>query len=288
MAKVLVTGGLGLLGSALVPYLREHGHEVFILGRSGNVEVCVDLEHLDLTFAALDKIKPDVIVNLAALTNVDRCEQFPQQAYLANVRIVENLAVWIRRGGDGCQLIQISTDQVYDGTGPHSEQNISLTNFYSFSKYAGELAAATVPCTILRSNFFGESLCPSRLSLSDWLVKSLKEKAEITVFNDVHFSPLSLQSLVRIIGLVVRQKHSGTFNLGSTGGMSKAEFAYTLADTLGFSSECLRSGTSELLNLKAYRPKDMRMDSALFEDTFKLKLPTLEEEILSMKGVYSQ
>ena len=181
MKKVLITGALGLLGSSLVPYLKQRGHQVIRQARKDNADLIADLTITEEVFRILDEVKPDVIVNLAALTNVDECERIPQAAYLSNVRIVENLTDWIKVDGNRCHLIQISTDQVYEGPGPHQEKDIHLINMYGFSKYAGELAASTVPSTILRTNFYGKSLCNSRISLSDWLLESLRNQKPITV-----------------------------------------------------------------------------------------------------------
>ena len=288
MTRVLVTGARGLLGSTLVPHLQARGHTVLRLGRAGEVEVRADLCDVDQVFRALDKAKPDVIMNLAALADVDECERSTQSAYLMNVRIVENLADWIKRSGTHCHLIQISTDQVYEGSGPHAETDIRLTNFYGFSKYAGELAAAVVPSTILRTNFFGPSRCPGRTSLSDWLVQALTNGDAITVFDDARFSPLSLQHLAELLEPLVEKRLPGIYNLGSAHGMSKADFAFVLAEVLGLPTANMRRGNSGQAALTAYRPQDMRMDSLRFETAFGVRLPALSEEIQSMKAAYAR
>ena len=286
MTKILVTGAQGMLGCYLIPHLRACGYEVARHSRKGHMEVRANLTDADQVGVALDEIAPEVIVNLAALANVDECESHPQLAYLANVRIVENLAKWMRKDGNSCHLIQISTDQVYDGVGPHEEEDIALTNYYGFSKYAGELAAATVSSTILRTNFFGPSKCSDRMSLSDWVVQSITQGDPITVFNDVRFSPLSLQRLVEFVELFIAKRQQGVFNLGSKDGMSKADFAFTLAEVLDLPTKQMSRGTSDKVRLTAYRPKDMCMDSSRFEDVCGVELPTLREEIHSMKTAY--
>ena len=91
-----MTGAFGLLGCSLVPYLKALGHEVFRQSRSERGDVVVDLTDCNSVNTILDTIRPDVIINLAALTNVDECERKPQKAYLSNVRVVENLASWIK------------------------------------------------------------------------------------------------------------------------------------------------------------------------------------------------
>lgn len=285
--RVMVLGSSGLLGSSLIPYLQLCGHEVLASTRTSKADKRIDLTDVTQVNALLNKLMPEVIVNLAALTNVDECERHPQFAYMGNVQIVENIVKWIRSNNHLCYLVQISTDQLYDGLGPHKESEITLSNYYGFSKYAGELAAMTVASTILRTNFFGPSCCSTRKSLSDWLVQSFKQKNPITVFDDICFSPLSLRRLVELIALVITSRQQGIFNLGSREGMSKSDFAFMLADVMGLPTKYMNRGTSEKTHMTAYRPKDMRMDSSHFEDVHGIQLPTLKVEIQSMKDSYS-
>lgn len=282
-SRVLVLGAFGLLGSSLVHHLRSSGHEVLCHSRSGHADVAAELTDKGQVAAALTVVQPDVIVNLAALTNVDECEDNPSAAYRGNVRVVENVAEWIECRRAACHLVQISTDQVYDGPGPHREDDLAPSNYYGFSKYAGELAAAKVASTVLRTNFFGPSECPGRTSLSDWVTGSLRQGKTITVFDDVWFSPLTLRRLSAMLVLAIDRRPRGVFNLGSRDGMSKADFAFALAGVLGLPSELLRRDVSASMRLTAYRPKDMRMDSSRFESAFGLELPTLTEEIASLK-----
>jgi dTDP-4-dehydrorhamnose reductase len=228
----------------------------------------------------------DCVVNLAAQTDVDRCEAQPRQAYLQNTRVVENLAAAIGSCVPHGHLLHISTDQLYDGPGPHREQDVMLTNYYGFSKYAGELAAAAISSTVLRTNFFGASRCAGRASFSDWIVRALKRQQAVRVFEDVWFSPLSLERLSEFIGLALERRIAGVFNLGSREGMTKADFCYTLAGTLKLPTGTMTRSSSEDAALRAYRPKDMRMDCERFELAFGVTLPTLAQEIESMTGYY--
>jgi len=287
MARILVTGARGLLGSTLVPYLRSRGHDVVCHARNQEADLRGDLSDSSQVRAVLAEARPETVINLVALTNVDECERDPQAAYLANVRIVENLVAAIGTGANAPHLVQISTDQLYDGPGPHQENAITLRNYYAFSKYASELAAGRIASTVLRTNFFGPSRSPARTSLSDWLVKSLAEGGAITVFEDVRFSPLSLDTLVRMVELVVAKRPPGIYNLGSREGMSKAEFACVLAAVLNLSTRNVSKGTSDQMGAKAKRPKDMCLDSTRFEQQFGLELPTLRTELQSMKEAYA-
>jgi dTDP-4-dehydrorhamnose reductase len=286
MSKILVTGATGLLGATLVPRLERGGHLVMRHGHHGNAAFQADLREYAPTAAMLERARPDCIVNLAALTDVDQCERDPNEAYRLNVASVEHLCRWIAGNAARCHLVQISTDQVYDGTGPHPESAITIRNTYAFSKIAAEFVAAGAESTVLRTNFFGRSLCPTRASFSDWILQSIRQRRPLAVFEDIRFSPLSLGTVSDMIESVVRKRPLGVFNLGAADGMSKADFAFALAKALDLPTAQLRRARSGGGALAAVRPRDMRMDSRLFERTTGLELPALSDEINAMRSEY--
>jgi len=280
MIKVLVTGATGLLGSRLAPFLRSRGHQVTCLGHTHATDLNANLVNYEETASALDKVRPEVIINLAALTDVDRCETHPQEAYLLNVKPVENLCVWMRGAGQPCHLIQISSDQVYDGAGPHAEGELTIRNHYAMSKLAGEFAAGIVPSTILRTNFVGLSMRKARIGFTDWLHTALNGMSQINVFDDVMFSPLAISTLCYCIERSIDEQPLGVFNLGSRDGMSKADFAFAFAAATGLpSTNLVRVNSSTVATLAARRPTDMRMRCERFECRMALKLPRLIDEI---------
>lgn len=284
--RVLVTGSSGMLGCSLVPVLSQAGHIVVTHGRSGSEQAQADLADPGQTCAMLDQTRPEVIVNLVALANVDACEESPQRAYQGNVRTVANLAAWVARQQGACHLVHVSTDHLYDSNGPHREDAVELTNYYAFSKYSGELAAALASATVIRTNFFGPSLSPGKESFSDWLLRALSSGQSISVFEDVLFSPLSLTTLSELIELVVRRRIPGTYNVGCKDGINKADFAYALAHVLQLPTTEITRASVRDASLRAYRPRDMRMDSTLFAGTFGIALPTIRDEIELMRSYY--
>ena len=286
MSRIVVTGSQGLIGCSLVPYLESCGHEVIKAGRQEGCEIHADLSNINQVCNALDSHTPEIIINLAALANVDMCEKNPHQAYLSNVLIVENLTSWIRKHGSKCYLIQISTDQVYDGIGPHVEDDVTITNYYGLSKYAGELAAALTPSTVLRTNFFGRSQCQNRKSLSDWLVESLRVENEVKVFDDILISSISFHTFFKTISVVIQKRIPGVFNIGSKCGMTKADFAFILAELLGLPTRSMKRSVSDNANFIAYRPKDMTMNSEKFEKLYNIEFPRMKEEIHSIQADY--
>lgn len=278
--KVLVAGATGLLGSHLVPYLKEHGYTVFGQSNARKSDFNFNLTSRETTKNFLDLVRPDIIVNLVSLTSVEMCEGHPHQAYLLNTKVVENLCDWINQKRNKCHLVQVSTDHVYDGDGFNKEDQISITNTYALTKRAGEIAACQTASTILRTNFVGRSNVSHRESLTDWVFNSIREEKEFRVLDDVHFNPLSIQKLAEMIALVIERKPIGIFNLGSKTGMSKADFDFAFAEYLNLpTSKMLRIGLNDASFLKARRPKNMVMDCSKFESTMEFKLPSLEELI---------
>ncbi len=276
--KLLVLGAGGLLGTSLVPALAAKGHTVQAHARGVQGPAQADLANPDEAVQLVTRLAPDVVVNLAGLTDVERCESHPQQAWLANVRTAENVAAATRAAG--CHLIHISTDQVYGGPGPHREDGACPGNCYGLTKYAGELAARMAPATVLRTNFFGAGRHPSRRSFTDWLFSALTTAEPIEVFDDVRFSPLSICTLGDAIERLARLRPTGVFNLGSREGMSKAEFAFAFADAVGLPTERMARSTLDRSGLlKTWRPRDMRMDNARVEAILGTAMPNLKDEI---------
>ena len=287
--KIVTLGASGLLGSVLVPALKLAGHRTFTVGRSPANDFRCDVGDLESTSSLFDELQPDILINLVALTDVDLCESDPRQAFSVNVRAAENIVSWMKSTVNDCHLVQISTDQVYDGTGPHSEPDVILSNYYAFSKYSSELVALTVPSTILRTNFFGKSNCNQRVSFTDWIHESVVSNKKISLFNDVLFSPLSMSTLSEMICLVIDKKPVGVFNLGARSGLSKSAFAIFFMEKLNIVSDNIEVTTIDAVNfMKAYRPKDMRMDVTKFERRLCVSLPTLEDEIIRVIGDYNE
>ena len=283
MSTVIVFGAYGLLGSSLVPALRSRGYTTLAQGRRNGAQLRLDPNDRVAVFDALMRYRPSSLINLVAATNVDQCEMQPRLAWRANADVVatltDSITAFGKRSGSQPHLIQISTDQVYNGIGPHLEADIDLINVYALSKYTGELLAQRVTTTVLRTNFYGRSRCSSRVSFSDWLVKNLRDRTPITVFDDVKFNALHIDTLCSLIEQCIQHRPLGIFNAGCRDYISKAGFAFALARALNLYTDKVTVGTLSDQDLKARRPLDMSVQASLLENILELQLPTMQEQI---------
>lgn len=286
VSKVLIFGSTGLLGSRLEPYLRSRGHDIVAVGRRDADYILPDFDSNNLK-SLFNIHNPDCVINLVAATNVDLCERNVHFAVDSNMLVPASLSKAIESFTSGhCHFIHISTDQVYDGTGEHKEEIVCPLNVYGLTKYSGELMIKIPAVTILRTNFFGRSFNRSRVSFSDWVVRSLRNEEPVTFFEDVRFSALHIGTLCELIDQIIIRRVTGTYNLGCRNGISKADFAIRLAQHLGLSLKEAIIGKSTDLILPARRPLDMTMDVGRFESVSGLPCPDIFEQINKTAAEY--
>jgi dTDP-4-dehydrorhamnose reductase len=232
------------------------------------------------------EIKPDLIVNLAALTNVDICEENVNLAYQVNIKIAENIAAYSSYRKE-VFIVHISTDHVYDAENS-SEDDIVISNNYAMSKYCAEKSFKSGSAAILRTNFFGKSLSQKSEGLCNSIYNLATTEQELKLFNDVFFSPISIGGLCDVILTCLQKRISGTFNVGSKEGMSKENFLKSFLLLSGLNDFKYQSVSVDEIDFKTARPKDMRMDVSLFEKTFNYKLPKLINEIESVANEFQK
>lgn len=275
----LITGAGGLLSDYLIDACSRRG-DVIATGRSHGDKRC-DLTDGAAVRALLADAAPDIVVHAAGLTDVDRCEREPDQAFAANRDAAAHLVAGLP---PSARIVFVSTDQVYpDNPGPHNEEQTAPANVYGSSKRAGEEAVRRHPgALVLRTNFFGASRRAGRASLSDFVTRSLTDRQQVTFFSDILFSPLHMTTLSDMIAEMAERGIVGLFNAGCRNGMSKADFALAVARRKGLQTETARIGNSTIMPERAPRPKDMRMQVGRIEAALGRAMPTLEEEIAKL------
>ena len=272
---MLVLGASGMLGSFFCETVKSNKKlNIFKFFRSNNE---FNLLSKDSVNRLLKFINPDIIINCIGLTDVDYCEINKSEAFLINSKIPENF------GHFPGLFIHISTDQVYPGIkGNYYENETKPINVYGKSKLSGEKMLNN-NSLILRTNFFGYSSA-KRQSLSDYFIKSFKQKEKFFLFNDLFFSPLHMKTLTVILeGFITNNRINGIFNIGSSNGISKSDFALKIAKHFNFSNSNYEIINSDSFSKnRAVRPKNTSLNIKKISDIIKFSLPSVEEEILKL------
>jgi dTDP-4-dehydrorhamnose reductase len=223
--KIVVLGAGGRLGAALV---REYGRECKVTGFTHGELDLAELERLRLTLRPLSF---DVLINAAALTNVDYCETHRDEAMLLNATAPQVLAEICRK--KDARFVHVSTDYVFDGekNEPYTEEDATeAISIYGESKRAGELEvlAANERALVLRVSWvFG----PDRPSFVDAILKRARSEEEVAAVADKFSTPTYTRDIAALLRpLLDSQEVAGLLHLANRGACSWQEYAQWALD----------------------------------------------------------
>jgi dTDP-4-dehydrorhamnose reductase len=284
--KILFTGGSGLLALNCALYLRDD-FEVYLALHNRiinlqNVHTCkIDLENEQELEKELIRINPDILINAAGMSNVEECELKPNDAEKINAIVPGILARLSKKLN--IYFVHISTDHLFDGTKcfQTEDDSISPLNEYGKSKAKGEqeVIKYNKDALIVRTNFFGWGTS-YRQSFSDFIINSLRQEKKITLFSDVYFTPIFIQTLIDFIQILIKNNRSGIINIVSNERISKYEFGILIADVFGLNKNLIEKGSIENNKSLVQRPKDMSLSNIKMNkipNTYKF--PSLNDQI---------
>jgi dTDP-4-dehydrorhamnose reductase len=281
--KLVVTGANGQVGWELARSTSVLG-DVTACDR-----VALDLSRPDTLSAALDKLRPDVIVNAAAYTAVDRAEQEEELANRINGEAVAQIARWARR--ENALVIHYSTDYVFDGTSSRAYREsdaVCPLNSYGRSKLLGEqaMAAEGGDFLIFRTTWVygarGKNFMLTMLRLAC-------EREELRVVADQFGAPTSSRVIADLTAHVIAQAlqervagdfKSGIYNMTAAGRTNWHEFATAIISTARdlTGDDRIKTKTIEPIPADAYpvpakRPTNSSLDGTAFDRRFRLFRP---------------
>lgn len=263
--KILVTGSNGLLGYKLIQLLASHSEITTIAtarksigGLPANVRfVELDITDRKQTLDVITEAKPNVVINTAAMTQVDQCETDREACWLANVTGVENVQHACEQ--NGCHLIHISTDFIFDGTlGPLDETAVPHpVNFYGESKLAGEqvVMKSRIPWAILRTVLvFGVTPDMSRSNIVLWVKNSLESGKTIQVVNDQWRTPTLAEDLAIGCYLAAINKATGIYHISGDEMLTPFDIAIRTAEFFKLDARLIKPADSTTFKQPARRP----------------------------------
>lgn len=264
--KYLVTGANGLLGQKLVKLLLEKEVQVVATGlgndRTENAGVNYVYYQMDITDltdikSVVSKENPEVIINTAAMTNVDQCESEQQGCLALNVEAVRHL-VEVCEARD-IFLVHLSTDFIFDGEdGPYDENaEANPISFYGQSKLDGEkvLIDSEVKWAILRTVLvYGIVPNMSRSNIILWVKSSLENNKNIKVVTDQWRTPTLAEDLAMGCYLVASKGASGIFNISGKNMLTPYDMAIKTADYFKLDKSYIAEADSTTFSQPAKRP----------------------------------
>ena len=276
--KILVTGSYGQLGRSLFNYLKSNT-EIFWTGR--NIPLNENGFYLDICDrinlkGLISLYNPDILINLAALTNVDFCEKNSKIAKKINTNGVKNICDTFKG-----KIIQLSTDYVFNGkNGPYVEEDeVSPISVYGKTKLEAEniVSSHNSDNLILRGNVLYDNCISSRASFLNWVVQSLREKTSIDVVDDQINNPTWAQSMAKVIGLCIKKEISGIYHWGDAEFVSRYKFAKMIAKHYNLETELIKSISTEELGQVAPRPLKSGLLSDKIIKELDIKQPSINE-----------
>ncbi len=279
MKKILVTGSKGQLGSEILLLSKSRQQDEFLFH---------DIDTLDLTDdAALEKFiqinSPDIIINCAAYTAVDKAEEDPDSAYLLNAEVPGKLA--LLSGKYNSFLIHISTDYVFDGRNykPYKENDLpNPLSVYAKSKFIGEQRVLQFNNTIvIRTSWlysqFGHNFVKTMLKLG-------KERDTLHIVFDQTGTPTNARDLANAIVKITEilnkdEPLQGIFHFSNEGLCSWYDFAKEIIDFAGYSCKVLPI-TTDKYPLPAVRPNYTVLDKSRIKKTLNISIPHWKDSLL--------
>lgn len=263
--RILVVGSNGLLGQKVA--------EMLVRGTSGTVTLAsiedapvgtmetagyvkTDITSKKEVKQLVARAEPDVIINCAAITNVDACESERELAWKVNVGGVENLIEASRR--TGATVVQVSSDYIFDGkNGPYTEDDRpEPVSYYGKTKLAAEnaLRASGVKYLIARTMVLYGYAQGVKANFVLWLIQSLEKQTAVRVVDDQFGNPTLADDLAYGLIRGVELGRTGVYNIAGREIVSRYEFAQRVARAFKLDEALITPIKTAQLRQPAQRP----------------------------------
>lgn len=277
--RILLFGANGKLGKKVFEELKNNDNiTIYTTSRDKkesdfNFEVN-DLEKLRII---IEESQPYAIINCIAFTDVEKCEVDKGKAFLINTRFPENIIKTLGVLNLEPKVIHISTDQLYKSNCWSDIGHESPTNIYAESKLLGDRKIQEYKKgIILRTNFLWKDTEDSPIS---WLKAKSESLEKFILFNDVFYNPVEINFLSKLIHMIIFKEKYGTYNIGSSSSLSKAEVFKKIASLMEIDIRKASFQSINSISFKAKRPKNMTVSVKRFERDFNIFMPSIKKTL---------
>ncbi|TXD53680.1 MULTISPECIES: SDR family oxidoreductase [unclassified Polaribacter] len=299
MNKVVITGSNGLLGQSLVSLLlkEKEKYQVFGLSRGINRSGRNDFSYISIDLTderslkkELQEIQPHVIINTAAMTLVDVCEDQKKACDVLNVSVVK----WLSEVSEELKahVIHLSTDFVFDGLkGVYKEtDSTNPISYYGMSKLKSEevLLKSKIDFTILRTILvYGKVFDMSRSNIVLWVKQMLEEGKEMTIVEDQYRMPTFVEDLAMACKISMDKKATGIYHISSNELLSVYQIAQQVAEVFQLDKSLIKPISSATLNQRAQRPPKTGFDVSKTNKELGFYPKSFKEDLYRFKATMS-
>ncbi|MFH1292390.1 MAG: sugar nucleotide-binding protein [bacterium] len=277
MSKLLITGSGGFVGKNL--YKKLQG-EFDLVGldctKSKTVDQVLDISDRDGLIKVLETYRPDIIIHLAALSNVDRCEKEKELTYENNVVSTETLVNWSKL--NNTKMIYMSSDYVYDGfKGNFTEQDQeNPIQYYGESKLMSEKLVSSLGNYIILRPTVIYGWDPEGMNFFMQLYRKQKKQKKILVPNDQISNPTFVDDLCNLIKKIIKGKwENGIYNSTGPESYGRYELAKEFCEFMGWDQSLIIPVETIELHQVAKRPLNNSTISKKINDVFNFEFSNL-------------
>ncbi|MDP7525726.1 MAG: sugar nucleotide-binding protein [Dehalococcoidales bacterium] len=279
--KIVITGPRGYVASELSNHIQSKGHVVIGLNidytsaeSSPEKPNRIDITDRDDIRTALSRIRPDIVIHTAALSNLNQCQTNQELAFQVNVEGTRNIIQWIQDNDQKIKLVFMSSDYVFDGEkGDYTEDDVTdPSTFYGKTKNISEndITTGLENYIICRSaaiygrggNFF------------NFVFDAITREQEFEVFSDVQFTPTYIDYFLDCLEKLIELDFRGLIHVAGREKVSRYQFAAQLAEVLGKSTDSLKPATQPPGGLIS---KDSSLNSEYARKLLGNYSPTIEK-----------
>ncbi len=281
MSRVLVVGGSGLLGQYVAEEARRREHDVVATHRGPAPPrpavswKALDVRDREAIRALAEEARPDVVVNAAALTDVDACEDHPEEAQVVNALAPATLASVAK--SQGARFVHVSTDYVFDGTGPARETTEPHPlSVYGRTKLDGERRVLQIhpSALVLRmSAVFGWNRASSKPNSVTRILQGVESGSEVRLFQDQRVTPTYAQTGAEAVLDLAGLGSRGIFHVASRDCISRYEMGQAIVEAFGIPGAKLLPVAMRSIALRAPRPAAPCLVVKKVEETLKRPMP---------------
>ena len=295
--KIAIIGSTGKVGEAIVNYLHDNTDwELMLFSstyRSEKVDAGKYLIPIDYSdFNSLNNkfrlLNPDIIINTAAMTNVDECETDRTGAWMLNVEFVDCIAKTAHELDS--KLIHISTDYIFDGDeGPYYEfDEPNPISWYGYTKSMGETKTELdgLNSCVLRTNVVYGNSTHGKTDFVKWVVNELRNGRKIKIVTDQYSNPTLTDDIALAVYKVIRLDKRGIYNIGGSEYCDRYSFAKNIAKIFMLDDSLIEPITTDKLNQPAKRPLLGGLVTSKASNELDMNFSNTEEGITILKEKY--